>query len=105
MTCGPICNFTLKQHPMTYEDLEDFIQCYHPENRYERHETWSQDNPDGRWRRFTPRRSSIGTKPAWISSGSRTRLWLIWTLSPPRRNWRRTSWKISSRPWMGSANY
>ena len=46
-------HFTLKQHPMTYEDLKDFIQCYHPENRYERHETWSQDNPDGRWRRFT----------------------------------------------------
>lgn len=46
-------HFTLKQHPMTYEDLEDFIQCYHPENRYERHETWSQDNLDGRWRRFT----------------------------------------------------
>ena len=46
-------HFTLKQHPMTYEDLEDFIQCYHPENRYERHETWSQVNPDGRWRRFT----------------------------------------------------
>ncbi len=46
-------HFTLKQHPMTYEDLKDFIQCYHPENRYERHETWSQVNPDGRWRRFT----------------------------------------------------
>ncbi|OUP56005.1 class I SAM-dependent DNA methyltransferase [Pseudoflavonifractor sp. An184] len=46
-------HFTLKQHPMTYEDLKDFIQCYHPENRYERHETWSQDNLDGRWRRFT----------------------------------------------------
>ena len=46
-------HFTLKQHPMTYEDLKDFIQCFHPENRYERHETWSQDNPDGRWRRFT----------------------------------------------------
>lgn len=46
-------HFTLKQHPMTYEDLKDFIQCYHPENRYERHETWSQDNPDGCWRRFT----------------------------------------------------
>ena len=46
-------HFTLKQHPVTYEDLKDFIQCYHPENRYERHETWSQDNPDGRWRRFT----------------------------------------------------
>ena len=25
---------------------------YHPENRYERSETWSEDNPDGRWRKF-----------------------------------------------------
>lgn len=33
-------------------DLEDFVRCYHPENSYERQETWSEDNPDGRWRRF-----------------------------------------------------
>ena len=46
-------HFTLKQHPMTYADLEDFIQCYHPENRYERTETWSADNPDGRWRKYS----------------------------------------------------
>ena len=46
-------HFTLKKHPMTYEDLEDFIQCYHPENRYERAETWSTENPDGRWRKYS----------------------------------------------------
>lgn len=46
-------HFTLKQHPMTFGDLEDFIQCYNPENRHERHETWSEENPEGRWRRFT----------------------------------------------------
>ena len=46
-------HFTLKQNPMTFGDLEDFIQCYHPENRHERHETWSAENPEGRWRRFT----------------------------------------------------
>ena len=34
-------------------DLLDFIQCYHPENRYDRTETWSEENPDGRWRKFT----------------------------------------------------
>ena len=45
-------HFTLKQNPMTDRDLEDFIACYHPENRYERTETWSPENPDGRWRRF-----------------------------------------------------
>lgn len=46
-------HFTLKKHPMTYEDLEDFILCYHPENRCERAETWSTENPDGRWRKYS----------------------------------------------------
>ena len=38
---------------MTDTDLLDFIQCYHPENRHERTETWSEKNPDGRWRKFS----------------------------------------------------
>lgn len=46
-------HFTLKQHPMNDADLEDFIQCYNPLNRYERKETWSPENPDGRWRKFS----------------------------------------------------
>ena len=46
-------HFTLKQNPMTDRDLEDFIACYHPENRHERRETWSPDDPDGRWRKFS----------------------------------------------------
>ena len=46
-------HFTLKKKPMTYEDLKDFISCYHPENRHERKETWSESNPDGRWRKFS----------------------------------------------------
>lgn len=46
-------HFTLKQNPMTDRDLEDFISCYHPENRFNRMETWSPDNPDGRWRKFS----------------------------------------------------
>ena len=45
-------HFTLKQHPMTDADLEDFVRCYHPENRHDRMETWSPNNPDGRFRRF-----------------------------------------------------
>ena len=32
-------HFTLKQNPMKYEDLQDFINCYNPENRREREET------------------------------------------------------------------
>lgn len=45
-------HFTLKKSPMTEADLDDFVKCYNPENRYERKETWSENNPDGRWRRF-----------------------------------------------------
>lgn len=46
-------HFTLKKKPMTEKDLVDFIQCYNPENRHNRKETWSEENPDGRFRRFT----------------------------------------------------
>lgn len=45
-------HFTLKQHPMTDADLVDFIQCYNPENRHDRTETWSEENPDGQFPRF-----------------------------------------------------
>ena len=38
---------------MTDQDLEDFISCYNPENRYERKETYSEQNPEGRWRKFS----------------------------------------------------
>ena len=41
----------LAEYEGTY--LEDFIRCYNPENRHDRHETWSESNPDGRWRKFT----------------------------------------------------
>lgn len=37
---------------MTESDLSDFIKCYNPENRHERKETWSDNNPEGRFRKF-----------------------------------------------------
>ena len=37
---------------MTDADLVDFVKCYNPQNRHERTETWSENNPDGRFRRF-----------------------------------------------------
>ena len=45
-------HFTLKKNPLTTEDLAEFIDCYRPTNRHERRENWSEENPDGRWRRF-----------------------------------------------------
>ena len=44
---------TLKRKPMLSKDLEDFVVCYNPENRHEREASWSEETPDGRWRRFT----------------------------------------------------
>jgi len=32
-------NFTLKENPLKFEDLKDFIKCYNPENRFDRKET------------------------------------------------------------------
>jgi len=29
----------LKKNKMQFKDLQDFIDCYHPKNRHERHET------------------------------------------------------------------
>lgn len=46
-------HFTLKQNPLADEDLQDFIKCYNPENRFERKETYSEKkNPEGRFRKF-----------------------------------------------------
>lgn len=38
---------------MSFEDLDEFIKYYNPSNRIERKETWSETNPNGRWRKFT----------------------------------------------------
>lgn len=46
-------HFTKKKNPMKFEHLQDFIQCYNPENRHQRKETWSEENQDGRWRKFS----------------------------------------------------
>jgi len=32
-------HYTLKTNPLRYEDLEDFIKCYNPDNRHEREES------------------------------------------------------------------
>lgn len=43
---------TLKKKPLRFEDLQDFVACYHPQNRRQREETWSEQNPEGRWRKY-----------------------------------------------------
>jgi len=45
-------DFTLKTNPLKRSDLDEFVKCCNPENRHNRKPTWSEKNPDGRWRAF-----------------------------------------------------
>jgi type I restriction enzyme M protein len=45
-------HFTLKTNPLARADLDEFVRCYNPENREDRTATWSEANPDGRWRSY-----------------------------------------------------
>ena len=46
-------DFTLKTNPLDRADLDEFVSCYHAENRHTRTATWSPENESGRWRAFT----------------------------------------------------
>jgi type I restriction enzyme M protein len=44
---------TLKKKPLRFDDLEEFISCYNPQNLNNRQENWHEENnPEGRWRKF-----------------------------------------------------
>lgn len=45
-------NFTLKTRQLQRSDMDEFVACYNSQNRMERQPTWSEDNPEGRWRVF-----------------------------------------------------
>ena len=44
---------TPKKSPMTKQHLDEFISLYNPKNIHKRTETWSPENEEGRWRKFT----------------------------------------------------
>lgn len=43
---------TLATKPMMRKHLDDFVKCYHAENIAARQETYSEENPNGRWRKY-----------------------------------------------------
>ncbi|NNE35034.1 MAG: SAM-dependent DNA methyltransferase [Rhodothermales bacterium] len=45
-------HFTLKTNPLQRKDLDEFVECYKVENRFDRKATWSEENPQGRWREY-----------------------------------------------------
>jgi type I restriction enzyme M protein len=46
-------DFTLKTRPLVRDDLNEFVDCFRGNNRFERTATWSPSNETGRWRSFT----------------------------------------------------
>ena len=67
---------TLKKSPLKENDLDDFVKCYNPENRFNRKETWSEENPTGRWRKYTYdeiiARDKTSLDITWLKSGEDT---------------------------------
>jgi type I restriction enzyme M protein len=44
---------TPKKNPMRQSHLEEFINLYNGKNIYKRKETWSEENQDGRWKKYS----------------------------------------------------
>jgi type I restriction enzyme M protein len=45
--------YTLKTKQLKRADIDEFVAYYKPENRHRRKPTWSEDNPQGRWRAYS----------------------------------------------------
>jgi type I restriction enzyme M protein len=67
-------HFTLKANPLKRSDLDEFVTCYHADNRHERQETWSESNPTGRWRAYPYeallQRDKVSLEISWIPDES-----------------------------------
>ncbi len=46
-------NFTLKESPLARSDLDEFVTCYHADDRSQRQPTWTEDSIQGRWRSYS----------------------------------------------------
>ena len=58
-----------KTNPLTRSHFEEFIECYCAGHMQDRKETWSEENPDGRWRKYLMRRFLAEIRPVLILHG------------------------------------
>ena len=65
---------TLATRPMLRNHLDDFVSCYHAENLSARQETYSEENPNGRWRKYPVsellKRDKTSLDISWIKETS-----------------------------------
>ena len=69
-------HFTLKQKPLRPTDFDEFVACYKPGRAHARRQTWSEANPQGRWRSFAYKdllqRDKLSLDIFWIKDDSLT---------------------------------
>jgi type I restriction enzyme M protein len=70
--------FSLVGNRLERPDLDEFVHCYNADDRGAREETWSRDNPAGRWRSFGHddllASDKVSLDLSWISDHGRERL-------------------------------
>lgn len=63
---------TLATHPLKRSHLDDFVACYKADNISARKETWSEETPNGRWKKFSYdeliTRTNTGLDITWIKN-------------------------------------
>lgn len=67
---------TLATNPMRRQHLDDFVKCYNADNLHNRRETYSEENPSGRWRKYPSAellsRDKTSLDITWIKTGEDT---------------------------------
>ena len=62
-----------KTNPLKESDFDDFVKCYCANDLSKRKQTWSEENPDGRWRRYSYdeilKRDKTSLDISWIKTG------------------------------------
>ena len=62
-----------KTNPLKKEHFNEFVECYCAGHMEDRKPTWSEDNPEGRWRKYTYEeildRDKTSLDITWIRSG------------------------------------
>ena len=62
-----------KTNPLTRDHFDEFVECYCAGHMEDRKETWSEENSDGRWRKYSYKeileRDKTSLDITWIRSG------------------------------------
>ena len=65
-----------KRNPLNIKDFEEFVECYKRDDIKDREETWSEDNPNGRWRKYSleqiNNRDNASLDISWLEAESDT---------------------------------